>query len=124
MMVEKDSGDNSSREYLKLPKDKEKTREYILTMGPMHPSSYMKIMTAKKANKMDTCSDFWKMCWMTGSRIIVMLCDVSPGFQGCSQYFPIGNNQSLGTFQSGKFRVTELETILSNEDYVEKEFLL
>ena len=76
-----DSGDNSSREYLKLPKDKEKTREYILTMGPMHPSSYMKIMTAKKANKMDTCSDFWKMCWMTGSRIIVMLCDVSPGFQ-------------------------------------------
>jgi hypothetical protein len=76
-----DSGDNSSREYLSLPNVKEKNREYIVTMGPLHPSSYVRIMTAKEATKMDTCAEFWKLCWMSGSRIIVMLCGVSPGFQ-------------------------------------------
>ena len=76
-----DSGDNSTREYLSLPKDKDKNREYVVTMGPLHPSSYVRLMTAKKAAKRDTCAEFWKLCWMTGSRIIVMLCGVSPGFQ-------------------------------------------
>ena len=50
-------------------------------MGPLHPTSYTKMMTAKKAKKMDTCEEFWKLCWMTGSRVIVMLCEISPGFQ-------------------------------------------
>ena len=76
-----DSGDNSSREYLCLPQDKDKNREYVVTMGPLHPTSYTKMMTAKKAKKMDTCEEFWKLCWMTGSRVIVMLCEISPGFQ-------------------------------------------
>ncbi len=76
-----DAGDNSTREYLSLPTAKDKNREYVVTMGPLHPSSYVRILTAKEAAKMDTCADFWKLCWMTGSRIIVMLCGVSPGFQ-------------------------------------------
>ena len=76
-----DSGDNSSREYLSLPPDKDKNREYIVTMGPLHPSSFAKSMSADAASKMDTCNEFWKLCWMSGSRIVVMLCDISPGFQ-------------------------------------------
>jgi tyrosine-protein phosphatase non-receptor type 4 len=36
----------------------------------------------------DTCSDFWEMSWELRSRTIVMLCTVSAGHQGCSQYFP------------------------------------
>ena len=76
-----DSGDNSSREYLSLPPDKDKNREYIVTMGPLHPSSFEKSMSAGAASKMDTCNEFWKLCWMSGCRIVVMLCDISPGFQ-------------------------------------------
>ena len=76
-----DSGDNSSREYLSLPPDKDKNREYIVTMGPLHPSSFEKSMSAGAALKMDTCNEFWKLCWMSGCRIVVMLCDISPGFQ-------------------------------------------
>ena len=76
-----DSGDNSSREYLSLPPDKDKNREYIVTMGPLHPSSFEKSMSAGAASKMDTCDAFWKLCWMSGCRIVVMLCDISPGFQ-------------------------------------------
>ena len=64
-----------------MPEDKEQIREYVITMGPLHPSSYEQYVPKKKLSKMDTCTEFWKMCWMTGSRIIVMLCDVSPGFQ-------------------------------------------
>ena len=126
-------------------------------MGPLHPSSFTGIMLKKKAEKMNTCEEFWRLCWETNSRIIVMLCAISPGFQvhlnlnpytrqfyynifiyvlqtthnipfcilfetqGCSQYFP----QSTGAeFRIGKFRITDVETITSNDDYVEKEFLL
>ena len=76
-----DSGDNSSREYLSLPPDKDKTREYIVTMGPLHPSSFGESMSDGAASKMDTCNEFWKLCWMSGCRMVVMLCDISPGFQ-------------------------------------------
>merc|ERR1719400_2200201 len=124
----KDSGDNSSREYLSLPPDKDKNREYIVTMGPLHPSSFAKTLSADAASKMDTCNEFWKLCWMSGCRIVVMLCDISPGFQGCSQYFPITKDASKceggDSFIFGNYKITELETILSNDDYIEREFLL
>merc|ERR1712001_355150 len=42
----KDSGDNSSREYLSIPSDKDKNREYIVTMGPLHPSSFEKTLSS------------------------------------------------------------------------------
>ena len=48
-----------------------------------------------------------------------------PLFKGCSQYFPISqDNKDFATFQSGMFRVSEIETVVSNDDYIEKEFLL
>lgn len=57
--------------------------KYIITMGPIHPSSYR-----NPDGVLNTCGDFWKMCWESKGRVIVMLCCVSPGFSGCSQYFP------------------------------------
>ena len=98
---------------------------------------------------------------MSGCRIVVMLCDISPGFQvsilniaiilfqfsclyyncnfkgtytlqiyfqGCSQYFPITKDASKceggDSFIFGNYKITELETILSNDNYIEREFLL
>ena len=52
-----------------------------VTVGPLHPSSFEKSLSAGAAAKMDTCNEFWKLCWMSGCRIVVMLCDISPGFQ-------------------------------------------
>lgn len=115
----KDSGDNMKRKYLDLPEDRDQVREYVITMGPLHPSSYVRYVPKTKLPLMDTCTEFWNLCWMTGSRIIVMLCDVSPGFQGCSQYFPISFTP---TFKSGPFRVTELEIIRHTDNYIEREF--
>ena len=81
MIHNSDSGDNMKRKYLDLPEDRDQVREYVITMGPLHPSSYVRYVPKTKLPLMDTCTEFWNLCWMTGSRIIVMLCDVSPGFQ-------------------------------------------
>ena len=46
--------------------------------------------------------------------------------QGCSQYFPpksFAKDEETVAFH-GKFRITVTEIISSNDDYVEKEFLL
>ena len=129
-------------------------------MGPRDSSSFEQSMSAAAASKMDTCNEFWKLCWMSGCRIVVMLCDISPGFQvlilnianiicqfscynhchlklhirykflfqGCSQYFPITKDASKceggDSFIFGNYKITELETILSNDNYIEREFLL
>lgn len=67
-----------------------KDRQFIITMGPMHPDSY----GSRNRSDFDedcpqnTCPDFWQMIWDTNSKIIVMLCKVAHGFTGCSQYFP------------------------------------
>ena len=49
-------------------------------------------------------------------------------FQGCSQYFPITKDASKceggDSFIFGNYKITELETILSNDNYIEREFLL
>ena len=80
--LKSDSCDNTTRRYLDLPKEEDKIRRYVVTMGPLHPTSYMGTwMPKKKAAKLNTCEEFWKLCWMTESKIIVMLCAVSPGFQ-------------------------------------------
>ena len=51
--------------------------------------------------------------------------------KGCSQYFPESDNNdsyksdfSTDLTKPGKFCVTELDTILFTDDYIEKEFLL
>ena len=49
-------------------------------------------------------------------------------FQGCSQYFPVTKDASKceggDSFIFGNYKITELETILSNDNYIEREFLL
>ena len=45
-------------------------------------------------------------------------------FKGCSQYFPVGEEETeFGTLHE-LYKVSELETVLSTDDYIEKEFLL
>ena len=65
---------------------------YIATMGPTHPSSFTSKLPIDfdDGEAVDTCPDFWKLCWDTHATIIIMLCSISPGFRGCSSYFPEG----------------------------------
>ena len=60
---------------------------YIATNGPMQLSNY-------RYNS-NTCPDFWKMVWKTNTKIIVMLCQVQPGFTGCSEYFPMKSGDKM-----------------------------
>ena len=62
-------------------------------MGPTHPSSFTSKLPIDfdDGEAVDTCPDFWKLCWDTNTTIIIMLCSIAPGFRGCSLYFPEGN---------------------------------
>ena len=66
---------------------------YVATMGPTHPNSFTQKLPIdyEDGEAVDTCPDFWKLCWDTNATIIVMLCSISPGFRGCSLYFPEGS---------------------------------
>ena len=62
-------------------------------MGPTHPNSFSSkfpIDFDDEDEAEDTTPDFWRLCWSTGTSLVIMLCDVSPGFRGCSLYFPKG----------------------------------
>ena len=61
-------------------------------MGPTHPNSFSKRLPIDfdDGEAVDTCPDFWKLCWDTNASILIMLCNISPGFRGCSSYFPEG----------------------------------
>ena len=50
----------------------------------------------------NTCPSFWQMIWETKSKLIVMLCEVTPGFTGCSEYFPMNQGESV---HHGKFLI-------------------
>ena len=72
---------------------------YIATMGPTHPDSFSNKLPIDfdDGDAVDTCPDFWKLCWSTKAQLVIMLCTISSGFRGCSRYFPEGDfyNQTL-----------------------------
>ena len=91
-------------------------RKYIITSGPMHPSSYSQGRTTDfgRAECPDTTVDLWRMIWETGARNVVMLCSVAPGFTGCSSYFPDreGEEVKIGDFAIRAEKVTTEEGLL------------
>jgi protein tyrosine phosphatase len=84
-------------------------RKFIITMGPMHPSSYSTGMKSDfdEDSASNTCPDFWQMIWDTKSKMIVMLCQVQTGFTGCSEYFPLMEGQ---TMTHGKFTIKTVKS--------------
>jgi len=93
---------------------------HIVTMGPMHPSSYderYREDVGGKPSAVNTCPDFWRMCCETDARVIVMLCQVSMGFTGCSPYFP---PESRSVQTHGNFKVTCTEILVDHADFIER----
>ena len=58
----------------------------------------------------NTCPDFWKMVWKTNTKIIVMLCQVQPGFTGCSEYFPMKSGEKT---RHGAYEITNEKSLVS-----------
>ena len=78
-------------------------------MAPLEPDG---------KNSSDTRPDFWQMIWETKTKLIVMMCSISPGFSGCSQYFPDKTGDEV---QLGHFLVKNIET-QDHDSYVERSF--
>ena len=92
-----------------------KGSKYIVTMAPLDPQSF-------SYNEDSTVPDFWQMCWETKVPAIVMLCTVSPGFAGCSQYFP---DSPGSVVKYGDFTVTHVKTVEKTvEGFLTREFTL
>ena len=46
---------------------------------------------------------FWRMVEQEEVKTIAMLCNVQPGFTGCSQYFPPGDNSTEDNKEGSHF---------------------
>jgi len=66
------------------------SRQAIITGGPLHPKDFSGGNPSDFGDQdvPDTCGDFWRMVAAEGAEVIVMLCTLAPGYQGCSRYFP------------------------------------
>ena len=82
----------------------------------MHPSSYNSKMKSDfdEESPNNTCPNFWEMIWETKSKLVVMLCELAPGFTGCSEYFPINQDQ---TAQHGNFVIKNISKSHQNATY-------
>ncbi len=89
-----DGVDYINASWIDLPTVKDRL---VITAGPLlsHPDLL--------PNVPDTRSNFWTMVWELKSTLIVMLCDVDPGYRGCAEYFPREGNHR--TMTVGAFRV-------------------
>jgi len=68
-----------------------------------------------------TTGDFWRMCWQTKCKFVVMLWDMTSGLSGCAKYFPL----KPGTSEAhGDLTVTHLISRKTSEDYIERELSL
>lgn len=91
-------------------------REFIVTQGPLH----------------STRDDFWRMCWESGSRAIVMLTRcVEKGREKCDRYWPYDTRPvyygdiavtSLNESRFPDWTVTELMVCRGAEQRVVKHF--
>jgi len=90
-----DAPDYINASLMELPGEK---REFILTMAPLHPSSFNnKTQTDFGLNSVDsTCGQFWHMVLQSKCKLVIMLCKLEKGYQGCSQYFPEKGQESYG----------------------------
>lgn len=66
------------------------SRDFILTMAPLHPASFSGNVKTDfgSSSSVSTCGQFWRMVTQSRSKLVVMLCKLEKGYQGCSQYFP------------------------------------
>jgi protein tyrosine phosphatase len=91
-------------------------RDIILTMAPLHPASFSGKVTTDfgSSSSGSTCPQFWRMVSQSRSKLVVMLCKLEKGYQGCSQYFP----EKLGSQTFEDFTVE-----LKSEDKVSEELV-
>ena len=92
-------------------------------MGPLHPSSFSGSQKSDygQSSVPDTCVDMWHMIWELEMDIIVMMCSLGPGYQGCSTYFPLGENE---TVSFGEFQIKCVKLELVNEVYAIRNFTI
>jgi len=76
-------------------------RDFILTMAPLHPASFSgNVKTDFGSSSSDsTCGQFWRMVSQSRTNLVVMLCKLEKGYQGCSQYFPQEGFETYGDFK-------------------------
>lgn len=107
--------------WMTLPHWLEASRRFIVTMAPMHPESYANYglkSDFEEDSTPNTCPNFWQMIWENQAKIIVMLCQISPGFTGCSKYFPLEEQEMM---EQGDFRIKNVKTI-KEEFIIERHF--
>eukprot|EP00088_Acartia_fossae_P005618 TRINITY_DN1253_c0_g1_i12.p1 TRINITY_DN1253_c0_g1~~TRINITY_DN1253_c0_g1_i12.p1 ORF type:complete len:354 (-),score=33.41 TRINITY_DN1253_c0_g1_i12:29-1042(-) len=97
------------------------SRDLILTMAPLHPASFSgKVKTDFGASSTEsTCPQFWRMVLQSKTKLVVMLCKLEKGYQGCSQYYP-----ESGEGVYGNISVTLKKEEKISEELVHREFLV
>jgi len=76
----KDQPDYINASWIKI---KSEPRDFILTMAPLHPSSFgSKVKTDFGSSFSEsTCGQFWRMVTQSKSKLVVMLCGLEKGYQ-------------------------------------------
>ncbi len=119
-IVEAEGVDYINASWIKSPDEE----DFVITIGPLHPRDFGhgRKSDFNADHVPDTCGDFWHMCWHVDAKVVVMLCTLQPGYQGCSEYFP---QQDGETRHFGKhFKVTMSENAVEENGFVVRKFLM